>query len=367
LTPTPAGSASCSFLRTHSPNHPDVPESLLCRWIEEPAALPAAATRAGPFRDKDTKSINGSEGRYVPRRLGLLGILGLSLLFTWAENAASQAWVKPRGEYFFKLYGAYLFTTREFNSEGELRDILDENASRTGASFRDISFVGYLEYGLTDNLTLVGELPFRIFTSEETVAAGSELKRQVSRTNGGLSDLTVLLRSPVLRRTVAWSVQGGAKFPLGYEKVPDNGGPALGTGEIDAEIGTHVGLSLYPRPVYLSGGAGYRFRGGAYHDELFFDAETGVTLGRLFLKLRVEGVENTHTPQDLTWATGIIPPGGGEITTIAIGDQDYLKILPTVSWRVGGNTEITAEAFHTVAGKNTLAGTTYALGLVLTR
>jgi hypothetical protein len=303
----------------------------------------------------------------MPRRPFSVGGLGLLFVIMTVSTAFSQAWVKSRGEYFLKLYGAYLYTTQEYDSNGELRDFHEEDASRTDASFRDVSFVGYLEYGLTDNLTLVTELPFRIFTSEETVVAGPGLMRTVTRTNGGLSDLTVLLRAPILKRKLAWSFQGGAKIPLGYEKVPDNGGPALGTGEIDAEISTHLGLSLYPIPAYLSAGVGYRFRGGEFNDEMLFDAEGGVTLGRLFLKLRVEGVENTHNPPDLTGTTIVIPPGGGDITTIVVGDQDYYKILPTVSFDLGDNAAITAEAFHTVAGKNTLAGTTWALGLIFTR
>jgi hypothetical protein len=303
----------------------------------------------------------------MPRQLFSVGGLGLFFVIVTAGTAFPQAWVKSRGEYFLKLYGTYLYTTQEYDSEGELQDIIEENASRTDASFRDVSFVGYLEYGLTDNLTLVTELPFRIFTTEETVVAGPGLMRNVSRTNGGLSDLTVLLRAPILRRKLAWSFHGGAKIPLGYEKVPDNGGPALGTGKIDAEIGTHLGVSLYPVPAYLSAGAAYRFRGGEFNDDMLFDAEGGVTLGRLFLKLRVEGVQNTHNPTDLAGTTLVIPPGGGDITTIVVRDQDYTKILPTVSFALSDNAAITAEAFYSAAGKNALAGTTYALGLIFTR
>ncbi|UCH85559.1 MAG: hypothetical protein JSW50_07700 [Candidatus Latescibacterota bacterium] len=294
---------------------------------------------------------------------GVVFLLALSI----AETAFPQAWVKSRGEYFLKLYGAYLYTTQEFDSNGELQDLFEEDASKTDASFRDISFVGYLEYGLTDNLTLVTELPFRIFTSEETVVAGPGLMRKVSRTNGGLSDLTVHLRVPILKKSLAWSVQGGIKIPLGYEKVPDNGGPALGTGELDAELTTHAGLSLYPIPAYLSGGVGYRFRGGEFNDEILYDAEAGITLGRLFVKLRVEGVENTHNPPDVAGSTIVISPREGTITTIVVGDQNYVKILPTLSFDLNDNAAITAEAFHTVAGNNTLAGTTYAAGLIFTR
>ena len=50
-----------------------------------------------------------------------------------------------------------------------------------------------------------------------------------------------------------------------------------------------------------------------------------------------------------------------------VGDQDVYKILPTVSYSFGETFEITAEAYHTFAGRNTIAGTTYAVGIVLKR
>ena len=297
-------------------------------------------------------------------------IVASVLVALTSGNAGAQAWVKKRGEYFFKFTGQYLYTTEEFNSNGDLQEINAEDEGKSDASFREVAFTAYIEYGLTDQFTLVANVPFKVLTTEEIeqLAAGTR-SIETTRTNGGLGDLDLYLRLPIVQRSFAMSFQPGLKIPLGYEQNPDNNGPALGSGEIDGEINLIAGLSLYPLPAYLSAAAGYRVRGGELHDEILFGAEGGVTFGRLFVKLRFEGTKNETTPPDLFGETVVTPVagGGGGINDVLIGDQDVYKILPTISYSFGETFEATAEAYHTFAGKNTLAGTTYAVGIVLKR
>ncbi|UCG53039.1 MAG: hypothetical protein JSW58_05650 [Candidatus Latescibacterota bacterium] len=305
----------------------------------------------------------------MPDRNTWLHVVILLFVVASARDISAQAWVMPQGEYFFKLSGSYLSSTKEFNSEGERLEIYKEDASRIDASFRDITFTAYLEYGLTDDFTLVADIPFKILTSEETELAGPGTARKITRTNGGLGDLRVLVRAPILRRPFALSAQGGASVPMGYEQIPDNQGPPLGTGEIDGEFHLHAGLSLHPIPAYLSGGAGYRLRGGELHDEILFNVEGGYTLGSLFVKFRFEGIKNTHNPPDVFGGTVVtpIPGGGGAINNVIVGDQDIYKFLPTLSFSLTDRLAVTGELFHTFDGKNTVAGTAYAVGLIFTR
>lgn len=286
------------------------------------------------------------------------GILATVLWLCAADAALGQAWVKDTGGYYFKLSGSYLFATEEYNYRGDKQPIFADLSSRGDAWFRDVSFTAYLEYGLTDNVTLVGTVPFKILTTREIEDNGPGIpRREVKRTNGGLADLTMSLRYPLLRRPLAASVQGGVKLPLGYEKTPDNLGPPLGTGEIDFEARLFVGLSLWPFPGYFGGGIGYRLRGGPLHDEVPFSIEGGVTLSRFFAKVRVEGLQNTKEPPDL----------GSVDNNVIVGDQNVLKLMPTVSYRLGERVSLAGEIFHVLAGKNTTAGTTYQLALEFVR
>lgn len=305
----------------------------------------------------------------VRTALRLLVLTGVLAAVT-AGDAGAQAWAKKRGEYFFKVTGQHLYSTEEFDSNGDIQEINAQDDLNSDSSFREVAFTAYIEYGLTNQFTLVAKVPFKVLTTREVEQLASGFRpAETTRTNGGLGDLDLYLRLPLVQRRFAMSVQPGLKIPLGYEQNPDNNGPALGSGEVDGEVNLIAGFSLYPLPAYLSAAAGYRMRGGDLHDEYLFGAEGGATFGRLFVKLRFEGIKNETSPPDLSGenAAASNTDGGGGINSMLFGDQDVYKILPTVSYSFGGTFEVTAEAYHTVAGKNAIAGTTYAVGFVLKR
>lgn len=293
---------------------------------------------------------------------------GLALaasLLTAATGAFGQAWVASEGGYYFKLSGSFLYTEEEFDFKGNRQEIFADDPTRSNSSFRDMSLTAYLEYGLSDAFTLVATLPFKVLTSKATTSIPGEPVRSESLTNGGLADLVVSIRAPLRQSGFAASLQGGVKLPLGYEQDPDNDGPPLGSGEIDAEIHLLLGQSLYPAPMYLGASAGYRVRGGALHDEILYSAEVGYTAGDFFMKLRFDGLQNVEDPPDLSGA-GMMPPAT-TTNNVIVGDQDIFKISPTLQYRLNAQTAVAAEAFHTFAGKNTVAGTTFSLGLVYTQ
>ena len=305
----------------------------------------------------------------------LVKILGaavaLLLAPRFAGEALAQAWLQAVDGYYFKVSASFLSTDEAFDFRGDRTPVFEDSA-KTDTSFRDISFSAYLEYGVTDYLTLVASVPFKIVTSKET----SMGIRNV-RTNGGLGDLFIAARTPILKNP-AVSVQAGIKVPLGYEQNPDNGGPPLGTGEADAEVQLLYGQSLWPIPAYVSAGAGYRFRGGSgardlatvgaiggLNDEIFYHVEAGYTAGQVFLKLRLDALLNTEDPPDLS-PEAQMTASGSPIEVVA-GDQDIIKLTPGVTYTVGGNVALNVELFHTLSGKNTVTGTAISLGVVYTR
>ena len=289
-------------------------------------------------------------------RLVAFSVVTLSLL--GAKDSQAQAWLKDPGKYYFKLEASYFWTNEVYDADGDIQPIFWEDPGISEGWFKDITINSYLEYGLSRNFTLVMDLPFKIYETSDTrelIPGGPEVK--TVRTNAGLGDLRTSVRVPVFRTNpVVSSLQAGVKLPMFYEKPPtDNGGPALGTGYVDFEIQALLGVSLWPFPGYGSGGFGYRVRGGEQNnDEYFFNVEGGITISRLFMKLRLEGVKNTTEIDDVL--------SGDQVN----GDQDWLKAMPTLSFRISKNVSILAEAFHVVGGANTTAGTTWAAGLEFT-
>ena len=288
------------------------------------------------------------------------------LLLSVKSTTQAGAWTQKVGGYYFKIETSYLNATKEFNHNGDELNILEEQFIYKDASFRDISIRAYGEYGLFENLTLVGKIPFKIYTTQYFL---DDLYSQgeVARNTTGLGDLSIAVKYGLLDQPFALAVQGGIKIPMGYERHPDNDGPRLGTGEIDTEGMLLVGQSLHPLPIYVGGGIGYRKRGGSLHDEIIYNFETGYTLKNWFFKIYFNGIKNTETPPDLYGGEIQLPiPGGGGITPdLLFGDLDLNQISFTVSHVLQEGMSIEATLYEILSGKNTVSGRTFSLGLAI--
>jgi hypothetical protein len=286
--------------------------------------------------------------------------------FLLNSSLKAGAWTQKQGGYYFKVEVSYLSSSKEFNYKGEELNILEEKIIYKDASFRDISIRAYGEYGLFDDLTLIGKIPFKIYTTQYFL---NDLYSQgeVARSTTGLGDLDVALKYGLLNQPFAFALQGGIKIPMGYDKHPDNDGPRLGTGEIDYEGTLLLGQSFYPLPMYASVGAGYRKRGGSLHDEIFYHIETGYTLEKWFFKINFNGIKNTETPPDLYGGEIQLPlPGGGGVTPeLLFGDQDINQISFSISYAFQEGMSFETAVYNIISGKNTISGQTFSLGLAI--
>lgn len=276
------------------------------------------------------------------------------------------AWTQKKDGYFLKIATSFLETDSEFNFRGTEKKLLEERFIYKHVKFSDVSVHFYSEFGWTDNITFSGYLPFKVYTSTFTQTNPYSGQKTVL-SNSGFSDLYLQVKYGILKNPLAVSVQTGVKFPLGYAKFPENGVPALGTAETDFDLMVLSGLSLYPLPAYLSGSIGYRHRTGRLNDEYLFQLETGYTVSRFFLKIQMDGVKNISSPPDIYGAPIQTPlaGGGGELPDIILGDQNIFKLVFSGMYEVKSGLGISTEIFHILAGKNTITGTTFSLGLVL--
>jgi len=292
------------------------------------------------------------------------------LVFLLGVKSTIQAgaWTQKVGGYYFKIETSYLKATKEFDHNGDKLNILEEQFIYKNASFRDISLRVYGEYGLFENLTVVGKIPFKIYTTQY-ILDDLYSRGEVARSTTGLGDLSAALKFGILNQPFALAVQGGIKIPMGYEKHPDNDGPRLGTGEIDFEGMLLLGSSLHPLPMYIGGGIGYNARGGVLNDEIVYHLETGYTFEKWFFKIYFNGIKNTEDPPDLYGGKIQLPiPGGGGVTPdYMFGDIDINQISFTVSHVLKEGMSIEATLYEILSGKNTVSGRTFSLGLAIYR
>ena len=186
-------------------------------------------------------------------RRTLLSILGLLLT---ALPLTAQSWPQSKGMSYLKLSYGSSTARDQFTFDGrqkEYADNVDDNA------FFDRSIYAYGELGLTDNITLLGSLPYKRLIIRDaafryrTFGIGSaQIGARV-----GLKPYLGLDSLPF--DALAANVM--LTLPTGYTR---NLTPSVGSGQADAELYLSYGRSFYPLDAYAQAGVGYRYRSSIY-------------------------------------------------------------------------------------------------------
>jgi hypothetical protein len=253
---------------------------------------------------------------------------------------ASGQWVEAPGRGWVSLNIFHQDTKEQFDTQGSTRPFFaDGHAIATSA---------YLTaaVGLFRGVDAWIQAPYHRL--KYTDAAGE-------RVRSGIGDSRVFLRvQPLgyLGLDLPLAIRGGAKVPVGDFKVDAEVIP-LGDGQRDWELMLEAGHSFYPRPFYVMGWAGYRWRETDektrrdYGDEVFFYSAVGGQTGRVGFKVALEG-----------WY-GDTPVF--ERIPVRSARREMLQTIPTVLlpiWR--GQVEIGAR--FPLSGRNLPTGPALVLG-----
>lgn len=280
-------------------------------------------------------------------RIAALAFAGAMILAVPQQSTAG-AWTQSEHGYYLKLSGLSFTTTEELDPDGE-------SLPRVGdGELTDVSLSTYLEYGLTDRLTLVASIPYKNVEDTRYVGGRQNGVAAVESSNG-FGDLETRLRWLLRTDPVVLSVALGGKIPSGYEVTPSTRIP-LGTGEFDGDVRLLAGRSFYPLPLYTTGELGFRRRGGRFSDEILFSAEAGYTVGDLMLKGNLSGVRTLGDCGDA------VAQGGG-----LIGDQNTFKVSPGLIYSIRPQLQLSLDAISVAGGCNTATGTTFVAGVAYKR
>jgi len=252
------------------------------------------------------------------------------------QQSLAGVWTQSEHGYYLKLSGLSFTTTEELDPDGVSLD-------RPGdGELTDNSLSAYLEYGLSDRLTLVASLPYK--NLEDTRFVGGRQNGVAAvESSSGFGDLETRLRWLLQTDPVVLSLAVGGKVPTGYEVLTSTRVP-LGTGEFDADARLLAGHSFYPLPLYTTAELGYRKRGGRFSDEILFSAEAGYTIGRLMLKANMSGVRTLGD-------CGDAGQGGG-----LIGDQNTFKVSPGAIYSVRPHLQLSLDTISVANGCNAATG-----------
>lgn len=263
-----------------------------------------------------------------------------ALALAAAEPAGAGAWILEPGRARIEVKLLHQDTRERYFLDGERIPYFFEGHNRTSAAFADV---------------VVG-LPWRF----EAALQGSLYRIDFDdladrRRSTGLGDTRLGLRRNLLRGPVVVTVGGRLKLPTGKfrndaEIVP------VGEGQYDYDVSLELGRSLWPRPGYLTGELGYRFRrenresGIRPGNELFWSLEGGYSpLRRLTVKLLARGLHGREsTAFELAIAT---------LKRKAV----YLE--PGLMLDMGSGRGVSVAVPFTVEGRNWPAGPVFSVGV----
>jgi hypothetical protein len=292
----------------------------------------------------------------------------LGLILTSLPLAA-QSWPQSKGMSYIKLSYGSSTARDQFTFDGrekEYADNVDDNA------FFDRSIYAYGELGLTDDITLLGSLPYKRVIIRDaafryrTFGFGSmQLGARV-----GLKPYLGLDSLPF--DALAANVM--LTLPTGYTR---NLTPSVGSGQADAELYLSYGRSFYPADAYAQAGIGYRYRSSiyglskavpcqegsdkdcvadrtpVYGDEVFFGIEGGYTISKLvFVNLMARGSFSVKAPTEGFSVQNPIPTR-----------QRYIKLGGTLAVFPVDDVSLNAQAFFTPYGLNTIKSFDLFLGV----
>lgn len=267
----------------------------------------------------------------------ILSVSILCAVFS-SETCFAGAWTPSKGKIYNRLSSNYYLAKSEFDNDGDRRDFPHNG------EFRDLYLNNYVEYGITDAITLINSLYFKTIKKHDDI---------VEQKTWGIGDIDVGGKFRIAERP--WGIlssQALFKIPGPYD---DDDELPLGNGQIDFEVRLLYGVSLYPRvPGYCNVEIGYRWRFDDPSDEVRYLIEFGMDFTKeLYGRVKLDGLYSMDN--------GKHRDDSGNPTIANNFDVGKLDMALGVKFQKGWGMEL--GFMPQIYGQNTSSGNTYTLAL----
>lgn len=243
----------------------------------------------------------------------------LLLVSTLAQSAfAGGPWPRKKNSGYAQLGATYVGYSKFFNHDG---DVVSLRRKVT-----DVTTQAYVEYGLTDRLTMSAVLPFKYVSTSSSITNSDTVYFRDTVPNGSLFGLnTVLLgfKYNVVNKRVLFSVGlNGEANVAKYDSLT-----TLRTGPSTFVIHPYVstGTSFYKGKFYTQLDAGYRLRLKDYSDEIDFNFELGFSWNqKTYFIANVAGRFSVKEGSNDNTVTPLNPNGRDLHTSLYPNNQEYV-------------------------------------------
>ena len=232
----------------------------------------------------------------------------------------------------------YYYANKEFDKSGKRQDFANHG------DFRDFNLNNYLEYGLTDSLTLINSLYYKYIRKEDDT-----VKMETYR----VGDIDLGLKFKLYDGSLGViASQTMVKIPEAYNK---NDALPVGNGQYDFEARLLYGRSLYPIiPGYYNFELGYRWRFGDPSDEIRYLAEFGTNFSKdLYGRVKLDGIYSMDN--------GARRDTSGNPT--ATNNFDIGKLDMALGYKMSKQSSLEFGYTPAIYGQNTAQGATYAIAV----
>lgn len=297
------------------------------------------------------KKLNPQNVTLMTRQLYGTTLLVMILIFASNSLLQAGAWTHKAGSYYAKVGFLRFKSTSQYLLNGD-REPLSNNGEVV-----DFNFYQYIEYGLYDDLTVIGNVPLKRVNFSCAISG-------CDNTSSGLSDIYFGLRYRLSQQEWVVSLQSGFKLAPGYTTDEDelDSAPPLGDGQTDFEFRLLLGRPLFNHNGYLNLDAGYRVRSGEPTDEVPFSAELGINLSEHYLlvgKLHgVRGISEKSTQENFRIVDGRVENFVG---TGAL--EDFVRAQAQFIYHIVPAVDISFEFDQVLTGRNTARASTIGFGI----
>jgi hypothetical protein len=194
----------------------------------------------------------------------------------------AQAWTKEAGKGFYKADMTAIVTDNVFNNNGIIVPIVATSGFYSAAL--------YGEYGLTNDLTVVANIP--VFVSNSLAAFKIGTLSYPTTSSSGFGDVDLGVRYQLYKGGVA--VSGILMLGLPTGTALNTTSAPTGDGEFNQLVKVAVGTGT--ATWWTQGAVGFNFRSGNNSNEFRYDLEVGWKLfdKKLLAILKINGVESMN-------------------------------------------------------------------------
>lgn len=291
------------------------------------------------------------------KRFGFYINLATSLVIIFLTLTPLQAggpWPQPKGKAYLKLSEWWLSYDKHYTSSGKTDPNVTSGVYNTTL---------YGEYGLTDRLTIVANMPIvsrSVMNNLLSRTTGEVIAKGDAITGPGDADLGLRFALNKAGSSYPFAASLTLGLPIGNAKGGEAGNLQTGDGEFNQLLQLHLGHSfqLGETAAYWSVSAGVNNRTEGFSDEFRFGLEAGINfLNNKFWAIgRLNGAKSFLNGETAANTTN---------TSIFANNAEFISPGLELNYYVSQQFGVSAGIAGAVSGKLIAAAPTYSVGVFL--